>query len=86
VHTVLDMAVGCVDVFRVVSSFQDSQGHLISEWEAVLGGPSLAHGPCLETTGRHRRTNSGPGRPLTLPSHGFKYMVPGAHEDGIGNP
>jgi len=39
VHTVLEMGVGCVDVFRVVSSFQDSQGDLISEWEAVLGGP-----------------------------------------------
>ena len=38
VHTVLEMGVGCVDVFRVVSSFQDSQGDLISEWEAVLGG------------------------------------------------
>jgi len=37
VHTVLEMGVGCVDVFRVVSSFQDSQGDLISEWEAVLG-------------------------------------------------
>ena len=39
VHTVLEMGVGCVDVFRVISSFQDSQGDLISEWEAVLGGP-----------------------------------------------
>ena len=39
VHTVLEVGVGCVDVFRVVSSFQDSQGDLISEWEAVLGGP-----------------------------------------------
>ncbi len=39
VHTVLEMGLGCVDVFRVVSSFQDSQGDLISEWEAVLGGP-----------------------------------------------
>src|SRR3989449_9957643 len=39
VHTVLEMGVGYVDVFRVVSSFQDSQGDLISEWEAVLGGP-----------------------------------------------
>ena len=39
VHTVLEMGVGCVDVFRVVSNFQDSQGDLISEWEAVLGGP-----------------------------------------------
>jgi len=39
VHTVLEMGVGCVDVFRVVSSLQDSQGDLISEWEAVLGGP-----------------------------------------------
>ena len=39
VHTVLEMGVGCVDVFRVVSSFQDSQGDLVSEWEAVLGGP-----------------------------------------------
>jgi len=39
VHTVLEMGVGCVDVFRVVSSFQNSQGDLISEWEAVLGGP-----------------------------------------------
>src|SRR5260370_2172614 len=39
VHTVLEMGVGCVNVFRVVSSFQDSQGDLISEWEAVLGGP-----------------------------------------------
>jgi hypothetical protein len=39
VHAVLEMGVGCVDVFRVVSSFQDSQGNLISEWEAVLGGP-----------------------------------------------
>src|SRR6266849_5471834 len=39
VHTVLEMGVGCVDVFRVVSSFQDSPGDLISEWEAVLGGP-----------------------------------------------
>jgi hypothetical protein len=39
VYTVLEMGMGRVDVFRVVSSFQDSQGHLISEWEAVLGGP-----------------------------------------------
>src|SRR5260370_163426 len=39
VHTVLEMGVGCVDVFRLVSSFQDSQGDLISEWETVLGGP-----------------------------------------------
>src|SRR5712675_2457046 len=39
VHTVLEVGVGCVDVFRVVSSFQDSQGDLISEWQAVLGGP-----------------------------------------------
>ena len=39
VHTVLEMGLGCVDVFRVVSSFQDSKGDLISEWEAVLGGP-----------------------------------------------
>lgn len=39
VHTVLEMGVGWVDVFRVVSSFQDSQGDLISEWETVLGGP-----------------------------------------------
>ena len=38
VHTVLEMGMGRVDVFRVVSSFQDSQGDLISEWEAVLGG------------------------------------------------
>jgi hypothetical protein len=38
VHTVLEMGV-CVDVLRVVSSFQDSQGDLISGWEAVLGGP-----------------------------------------------
>ena len=22
---------------------------------------------------------------LTLASHGFEYVVPGAHEDGIGN-
>src|SRR6266478_3173551 len=97
VHTVLEMGVGCVDVFRVVSSFQDSQGDLVSECEAVSGGSlldrgchSLAHGPCLETTGRHRRTNRRPGvggrsfrcegsraaqKLLTLPSHGFKYMV-----------
>jgi len=39
VHTVLEMGVGCVDIFRVVSSFQNSQGDLISEWEVVLGGP-----------------------------------------------
>jgi hypothetical protein len=39
VHAVLEMGLGCVDVFRVVSSFQDSRGDLISEWEAVLGGP-----------------------------------------------
>ena len=39
VHTVLEMGLGCVDVFRVVSSFRDSKGDLISEWEAVLGGP-----------------------------------------------
>jgi len=39
VHTVLEMGMGCVDIFRVVSSFQDSQGDLISEWEVVLGGP-----------------------------------------------
>src|SRR6266436_8301216 len=39
VHTVLEMGVGCIDVFRVVSSFQDFQGDLVSEWEAVLGGP-----------------------------------------------
>ena len=36
VHTVLEMGLGCVDIFRVVSSFQDSQGDLISEWEASL--------------------------------------------------
>ena len=39
VHTVLEMGLGCVDVFQVVSSSQDSKGDLISEWEAVLGGP-----------------------------------------------
>ncbi len=39
VHTVLEMGLGCVDVFRVVSSFQDSQGDFISEWEAVFGRP-----------------------------------------------
>ena len=39
VHTVLEMGLGCVDVFRLVSTFQDSQGDFISEWEAVLGGP-----------------------------------------------
>ena len=39
VHTVLEMGLGCVDIFRVVSSSQDSKGDLISEWEAVLGGP-----------------------------------------------
>jgi len=39
VHTVLEMGMGRVDVLRVVSSFQDSQGDLISEWEAVFGGP-----------------------------------------------
>ena len=39
VHTVLEMGVGCVDVFRVVSSFEDSEGDFVSEWEAVLGGP-----------------------------------------------
>jgi hypothetical protein len=38
VHTVLEIGMGRVDVLRVVSSFQDSQGDLISEWEAVLGG------------------------------------------------
>src|SRR5260370_42249663 len=32
-------------------------------WRTLLnrGCHSLAHGPCLETTGRHRRTNRGPG-------------------------
>jgi len=39
VHTVLEMGMGCVEVFRVVSSFKDSQGDMISEWEAILGGP-----------------------------------------------
>ena len=39
VHTVLEMGLGCVDVFRVVSSFQDCQGDFIAEWEAVFGGP-----------------------------------------------
>ena len=39
VHTVLEMGLGCVDIFRVVSSFQDSQGDFISEWEAVFGRP-----------------------------------------------
>ena len=39
VHTVLEMGLGCVGIFRVVSSFRDSKGDLISEWEAVLGGP-----------------------------------------------
>ena len=39
VHTVLEMGLGCIDVFRVVSSFQDAQGDFISEWEAVFGGP-----------------------------------------------
>ena len=38
-HTVLEMGLGCIDVFRVVSSFQDSQGDFVSEWEAVFGGP-----------------------------------------------
>ena len=39
VHTVLEMGMGYIDVFRVVSISQDSQGNLISEWEAILGGP-----------------------------------------------
>jgi hypothetical protein len=38
VHTLLEMGLACVDVFRVVSRFQNSQGDFISEWEAVLGG------------------------------------------------
>src|SRR5215467_13258671 len=38
VHTVLEIGLGRVEVLRVVSSFQDSQGDLISEWEAVLRG------------------------------------------------
>jgi hypothetical protein len=38
VHTVLEMGLARVDVFRVVSRFQNSQGDFISEWEAVLGG------------------------------------------------
>src|SRR5260370_13027040 len=39
VHTVLEMGLGCVDIFRVVSCFQVSQGDLISQREAVLRGP-----------------------------------------------
>jgi len=39
VHTFLEMGMACVGLFRVLSSSQDSQGDLISEWEAVLGGP-----------------------------------------------
>ena len=39
VHTFLEMGMACVGLFRVHSSSQDSQGDLISEWEAVLGGP-----------------------------------------------
>lgn len=39
VHTVLEMGLGCVDVFRVVSTFQNSQGDFITEWEALFGGP-----------------------------------------------
>src|SRR5258708_19788789 len=38
-HTVLEMGLGCVDIFRVVSSFQDSKGVLFSECEALLSGP-----------------------------------------------
>jgi hypothetical protein len=38
VHMLLEMGLACVDVFRVVSRFQNSQGDFISEWEAVLGG------------------------------------------------
>src|SRR5260370_6808070 len=32
-------------------------------WRTLLdrGCHSLAHAPCLETTGRHRRANAGPG-------------------------
>jgi len=120
VHTVLEMGLGCVDIFRVVSSFQDSKGDLISEWEAVLGGP-YSTGAAIrwrtlrvwKQTGRHRRANGGPGvggperdlgvetvdalggmnlariisrrrepndlEPLTLSSHGFKYLLPRAH-------
>jgi len=45
VHTVLEMGVGS------------------GPWRTLLdrGCHSLVHGPCLETTGRHRRTNRGPG-------------------------
>jgi hypothetical protein len=46
VHTVLEMGMARVDVLRVVSSFQDSQGDLISEWEAVLGG-SYSNGAAI---------------------------------------
>jgi len=58
------MGLGCVDIFRVVSSFQDSKGDLISEWEA---GPwrTYSTGAAIrwrtlrvwKTTGRHRRAN-----------------------------
>src|SRR5258706_9209369 len=66
VHTFLEMGMACVGLFRVLSSSQDSQGDLISECEAVLGGPYSTGAAIrwrtvrVETTGRHRRTNRGP--------------------------
>ena len=39
VHSFLEMGMAWVGLFRVRSSSQDSQGDLISEWEAVLDGP-----------------------------------------------
>ncbi len=39
VHPFLERGMACVGLFRVLSSSQDSQGDLISEWEAVFGGP-----------------------------------------------
>ena len=38
VYTLLEMGLGCIDVFRVVSCFQNSQGDFTSEWEMLLGG------------------------------------------------
>jgi hypothetical protein len=38
---------------------------------------------CLRESGAVPRISQTTWGPLTLPSHGFKYVVPGAHEDGI---
>src|SRR6266852_475483 len=81
-----------LDNFDLQSLFSESLNRYYSDEVVLWLGTELA--------GRHRGTNRRPGvggrsfrcegsraaqKLLTLPSHGFKYMVSGAHEDGIGN-